>query len=90
MKIASAAVALTAAALTAGCATYEPNTTRDTTIGALVGAAIGAAAHGSNRTHGALAGAAIGGLGTYVWSSQMEKPTPGMFSDAPSMVSRRS
>ncbi|MEG1833212.1 MAG: OmpA family protein [Burkholderiaceae bacterium] len=73
MKISTAIVALTAATLTAGCATYEPNSTRDTGIGALVGAAIGAAAHGSNRTHGALAGAAIGGLGTYVWSSHMEK-----------------
>jgi len=59
--------------LLAGCASYEPNTTRDTGIGAATGAAIGALAHSSNRTHGALAGAAIGALGGYVWSSQMDK-----------------
>jgi outer membrane protein OmpA-like peptidoglycan-associated protein len=59
--------------LLAGCASYEPNTTRDTGIGAAAGAAVGALAHSSNRTHGALAGAAIGALGGYVWSSQMEK-----------------
>lgn len=62
-------------ALLSACATssYEPNTARDTGIGAAAGAAIGALAHSSNRTHGALAGAAIGALGGYVWSSQMEK-----------------
>jgi outer membrane protein OmpA-like peptidoglycan-associated protein len=59
--------------LLAGCASYEPNKTRDTGIGAAAGAAIGALAHSSNRTHGALAGAAIGALGGYVWSSQMDK-----------------
>ena len=59
--------------LLAGCASYEPNTTRDTGIGAAAGAAVGALAHSSNRTHGALAGAAIGALGGYVWSNQMEK-----------------
>ena len=59
--------------LLAGCATYEPNKTRDTGIGAAAGAAVGALAHSSNRTHGALAGAAIGALGGYVWSSHMEK-----------------
>jgi len=73
MKLAPLVAAIAATALAAGCASYEPNTTRDTTIGALAGAALGAAVHGSNRTHGALAGAAIGGLGTYIWSSQMEK-----------------
>lgn len=57
----------------AGCASYEPNKTRDTGIGAATGAAIGALAHSSNRTHGALAGAAIGALGGYVWSSHMDK-----------------
>ena len=59
----------------AGCAnmSYEPNTTRDTAIGTAAGAAVGAAVHGSNRTHGALAGAAIGGIGSYIWSSQMAK-----------------
>jgi outer membrane protein OmpA-like peptidoglycan-associated protein len=62
-------------ALLSACATssYDPNPTRDTAIGAAAGAAIGALAHGSNRTHGALAGAAIGAVGGYVWSSQMEK-----------------
>jgi len=62
-----------AVALLSACASYEPNTARDTGVGAAAGAAIGALAHGSNRTHGALAGAAIGALGGYVWSSQMEK-----------------
>jgi outer membrane protein OmpA-like peptidoglycan-associated protein len=57
----------------ASCASYEPNTTRDTGVGAATGAAIGAMAHASNRTHGALAGAAIGALGGYLWSSHMEK-----------------
>jgi len=58
-----------------GCAntSYQPNPTRDTAIGAVAGAAVGAAVHSSNRTHGALAGAAIAGLGTYIWSSQMSK-----------------
>jgi outer membrane protein OmpA-like peptidoglycan-associated protein len=62
-----------AVSLLVSCASYEPNTARDTGIGAATGAAIGALAHGSNRTHGALAGAAIGALGGYVWSSHMEK-----------------
>lgn len=68
-----ALIGVSAAALIAGCASYEPNPKRDTAVGAAAGAAVGALAHGSNRTHGALAGAAIGALGTYVWSSQMEK-----------------
>jgi len=66
-------VAVTATALIASCASYEPSTGRDTGIGAAAGAAIGAAAHSSNRTHGALAGAAIGALGGYVWSNHMAK-----------------
>ena len=75
MKLHSTLVAVSAAALLGACASsgYEPNPTRDTAVGAAAGAAIGALAHGSNRTHGALAGAAIGALGGYVWSSQMEK-----------------
>jgi outer membrane protein OmpA-like peptidoglycan-associated protein len=64
---------LAAAATLASCASYEPSTGRDTGIGAAAGAAIGAMAHSSNRTHGAVAGAAIGALGGYIWSSQMEK-----------------
>jgi len=66
-------LSVTAAVWLAGCSTYEPNTARDTGIGAAAGAAIGAMAHSSNRTHGAVAGAAIGALGGYIWSSQMEK-----------------
>lgn len=70
-----ALVAAAAASLLTACASssYEPNTARDTGIGAAAGAAIGALAHSSNRTHGAIAGAAVGALGGYVWSSQMEK-----------------
>jgi outer membrane protein OmpA-like peptidoglycan-associated protein len=66
-------LSVTAALLLASCSSYEPNTARDTGIGAAAGAAIGAMAHSSNRTHGAVAGAAIGALGGYIWSSQMEK-----------------
>ena len=75
LRLHSTLVAIAGAALLSACASsgYEPNKTRDTGIGAAAGAAIGALAHGSNRTHGALAGAAVGALGGYVWSSQMEK-----------------
>jgi len=75
MKLQSTLIAIAAAALLSACASsgYEPNTARDTGIGAAAGAAIGALAHSSNRTHGALAGAAIGALGGYIWSNQMEK-----------------
>jgi outer membrane protein OmpA-like peptidoglycan-associated protein len=65
--------AVAAASLLVACESYEPNKARDTGVGAAAGAAIGALAHGSNRTHGALAGAAIGALGGYVWSNHMEK-----------------
>ncbi len=57
------AEALAGALTIASCASYEPNTARDTGVGAAAGAAVGALVHGSNRTHGALAGAAIGALG---------------------------
>jgi outer membrane protein OmpA-like peptidoglycan-associated protein len=73
LRLQSTLAALAAASLLSACASYEPNKTRDTGIGAAAGAAVGAMAHGSNRTHGALAGAAIGALGGYVWSSHMEK-----------------
>ena len=75
LRLQTSLVALAAAVLLTACASsgYEPNTTRDTGIGAAAGAAIGALAHSSNRTHGALAGAAIGALGGYVWSTNMEK-----------------
>lgn len=71
----SALVAAVAISVLAACASsgYEPNTARDTGVAAAAGAAIGALAHSSNRTHGAVAGAAIGALGGYVWSSHMEK-----------------
>lgn len=68
----STLAAVAAASLLTACASYEPNKARDTGVGAAAGAAIGALAHSSNRTHGALAGAALGALGGYVWSSRME------------------
>ncbi len=73
MKVKILAASVAGALALAGCASYEPSTARDTGIGAAAGAVIGAAVHGSNRTHGALAGAAIGALGGYVWSSRMDK-----------------
>jgi outer membrane protein OmpA-like peptidoglycan-associated protein len=73
MKRVVIAASLSSMLVLASCASYEPNTARDTGIGAATGAAVGAMAHSSNRTHGALAGAAIGALGGYVWSSHMEK-----------------
>jgi outer membrane protein OmpA-like peptidoglycan-associated protein len=75
LRLQASLVAVAAASLLTACAStsYEPNTARDTGIGAAVGAAAGALLHGSNRTHGAIAGAAVGALGGYVWSSQMEK-----------------
>lgn len=69
----AAFAAAVAVAFLSSCASYEPNTARDTGVGAAAGAAIGALAHSSNRTHGALAGAAVGALGGYVWSNRMEK-----------------
>jgi outer membrane protein OmpA-like peptidoglycan-associated protein len=74
-RIKTTLLAVTAASLLTACAStgYEPNKTRDTAVGAAAGAAIGALAHGSNRTHGALAGAAVGAIGGYVWSNHMEK-----------------
>jgi outer membrane protein OmpA-like peptidoglycan-associated protein len=67
--------ALACALALAGCAntSYNADPKRDTAIGTLAGAAVGAAVHSSNRTHGALAGAAVAGLGTYIWSSRMAK-----------------
>ncbi len=71
--------AATAAILTiTGCANtggMSDNTRRTATgagVGALAGAAIGAATGGKAGV-GALAGAAIGGIGTYIWSNNMEK-----------------
>lgn len=75
LRFQSTLATVAAAALLSACATssHDPDPKRDTAIAAAAGAAIGALAHSSNRTHGALAGAAIGALGGYVWSSQMEK-----------------
>jgi outer membrane protein OmpA-like peptidoglycan-associated protein len=73
MKRAVVAASLSSMLLLASCASYEPSPARDAGIGAAAGAAVGAMAHASNRTHGALAGAAIGALGGYIWSSHMEQ-----------------
>jgi len=75
LRLQATLVAVATAALLSACAStsYDPDPKRDAAIGAAAGAAIGALAHSSNRTHGALAGAAIGAIGGYVWSSQMEK-----------------
>jgi len=57
MKRVVIAASLSSMLVLASCASYEPNTARrDTGIGAATGAAVGAMAHSSNRTHGALAG----------------------------------
>lgn len=52
------------------------NTQRRTTTGAAVGAVAGAGiahATGGNAAVGAVAGAAVAGLGTYIWSENMER-----------------
>lgn len=70
--------AVAAALLISGCAATDgmsTNTKRTATgagVGALAGAAIGAATGGKAGV-GAVAGAAIGGLGTYIWSQNQEK-----------------
>lgn len=73
--------AATAAVLTiTGCANTGGGGMSDTTrrtatgagVGALAGAAISAATGGKAGV-GALAGAAVGGIGTYIWSNNMEK-----------------
>jgi outer membrane protein OmpA-like peptidoglycan-associated protein len=75
MKARTALLAVTAAAFgLAGCADMNTGvtpTTRNTAIGAGVGALAGAAI-GGNAT-GALIGAAVGGAGTYIWSRNMEQ-----------------
>ena len=61
----------------AGCADMNmSDTQRRTATGAGVGALAGAvlsSATGGRAGTGALAGAAVGGLGTYIWSQNMEK-----------------
>ena len=58
-----------------GCANMKDTQRRTATgagIGALAGAVIGTATGGSTGT-GAVLGAAVGGIGTYIWSQNMEK-----------------
>ena len=58
-----------------GCANMNDTQRRTATgagIGALAGAVIGTATGGSTGT-GAVLGAAVGGIGTYIWSQNMEK-----------------
>jgi len=64
--------------LVTGCADMNmSDTQRRTAVGAGAGAAggavIGALAGGGNAGKGALIGAGVGALGTYIWSSNMEK-----------------
>ena len=58
-----------------GCANMNDTQRRTATgagIGALAGAVIGTATGGSTGT-GAVLGAAVGGIGTYIWSQNMER-----------------
>ena len=67
--------AAAAALLMSGCANMNDTQLRTATgagIGALAGAVIGTATGGSTGT-GAVLGAAVGGIGTYIWSQNMEK-----------------
>lgn len=71
--VAAVAVAL----LVAGCAGMD-DTQRRTAIGTGIGAAVGAALGGNTSgskgvRNGALIGGAIAGVGTYIWSRQMEE-----------------
>lgn len=72
------ATALVAALTIGGCADTGgmTDTQRRTAIGTGVGAIAGAAiasATGGKAGVGAVAGAAVGGIGTYIWSANMEK-----------------
>ena len=71
------ATALVAVLTVSGCAdTGMSDTQRRTAIGTGVGAVAGAviaSATGGKAGVGAVAGAAIGGIGTYIWSANMEK-----------------
>ena len=69
--------AVAVALLVAGCAGMD-DTQRRTATGAGIGAAVGAAlggnaAGGKGVRNGALIGGAIAGIGTYIWSRQMEE-----------------
>lgn len=70
--VAAAAVTLAGCANTGGMSDTQRNTAVGTGVGALAGAAISAATGGKAGV-GALAGAAVGGIGTYIWSNNMEK-----------------
>ena len=71
------ATALVAVLTVSGCAdTGMSDTQRRTAIGTGEGAVAGAviaSATGGKAGVGAVAGAAIGGIGTYIWSANMEK-----------------
>ena len=69
--------AVAVALLVAGCAGMD-DTQRRTAAGAGIGAAVGAAlggnaSGGKGVRNGALIGGAIAGVGTYIWSRQMEE-----------------
>ena len=69
--------AAAAALFISGCADMNMSDTQRRTatgagVGALAGAVLSSATGGSAGT-GAIAGAAVGGLGTYIWSQNMEK-----------------
>ncbi len=72
------ATALAVALTISGCADTGgmTDTQRRTAIGTGIGAVAGAviaSATGGKAGVGAVAGAAVGGIGTYIWSSNMEK-----------------
>lgn len=68
-------VAVAATMTLTGCETMTP-TQRNTAIGSAVGILAGAGiakATGGKAGQGALIGAAVGGVGTYIWSANMER-----------------
>jgi outer membrane protein OmpA-like peptidoglycan-associated protein len=71
----AAVLALATAVALTGCETMtdtQRNTALGVGIGALAGAGI-ATATGGKAVTGALFGAAVGGVGTYIWSANMER-----------------
>lgn len=71
----AAVLALATAVTLTGCETMtdtQRNTALGVGIGALAGAGIAKATGGKAGT-GALIGAAVGGVGTYIWSANMER-----------------
>ena len=67
-----AALAISGCADTGGMTDTQRRTAIGTGIGAVAGAVI-ASATGGKAGVGAAAGAAVGGIGTYIWSANMEK-----------------